>query len=492
MRLNARIGVVHLGSDAVTAALVKTGGVPAVLGYRQERILGALPEMDPAEVRAQALEKAIDGFAGQAESWVLCVDSAWSVARRLTIPFRGRSRVRPAVPFELEPHLAFPIEEVAVDYVVTAERARETEVLAIAVRRGVLEEQLAVCRAAGIAIEGIGLDVIGLTALFDQRYQNVTEPQVLLHVFEQNAALVVVERRKLKDFVMLPFGAPQLRQRPADAWRNIGNAVRSLDSVDRNSGEPLRVHVCGFEPTQPGIEADLPGNVDVLFEHELLPTLIAEDAADTGMRDMLAGTALAASGGGISLNFLDRALRAGDRAPGLSRRVRVAAALAIVLVTLFAVFRFAEYRANAARVDRLGQEVYELFAETFPDRPDAQTRPAGDIGGFKSFEAMLAAAEEEAEGRALFSPEAFQRPTLLDLLLDLSQRVPKNAVTITDMKISTGRYNEMSVYGQANSAEALNTMLRNLRESEIITLDERRLSRVSAGGRETFEFVARF
>ena len=55
MRLNARIGVVHIGGDQVSVALVKTGGkLPLVLGFQSERILGALPEIDPAELQAQA------------------------------------------------------------------------------------------------------------------------------------------------------------------------------------------------------------------------------------------------------------------------------------------------------------------------------------------------------------------------------------------------------------------------------------------------------
>lgn len=493
MRINSKIGVIHIAADTICAALVKTGGMPAVLGLERQKVLDPLPDMESAEVQVEALKKATEPFADQAESWVLCVDSSWCVARGLTVPFRGRSRVRPAVPFELEPHLAFPIEDVAVDYVVTAERPRETDVLAIAVRRSTIEEQLAVCRAAGITIEGVGLDSIGLTALFDQRYQNASETSVLLHVFEQNASLVVLERRKLKEFVMLSFGAAQLRQRPDDTWRSISNAVRSLETLDRNPDEALRVHVCGFAPSEDDDgDYTLPGNVALVFERELLPGLEVQGPSDGLTRDLLAGCALAASGGNFSLNFLDAELSAGERPPGLARRIGMASALVAVLLVLFLGFRYLEYRANTARINALGQQVHQVFLDTFPDRPEAQTRPGGDIGGFKSFEAMQIAADEESESRAAFSPEVFNRPTLLELLRDLAARMPENEVMITDMKVSTGRNNEVTVYGQAQSAAALNTLLRNLRNSTVLTLDERRLTRSSAGGRETFELVAQF
>lgn len=493
MKLNARIGVIHIAADAICAALVKTGGMPAILQFQREKVLEPLPDMEATEVQVQALKKATEPFASQVESWVLCVNSSWSVARRLTIPFRGRSRVKPAVPFELEPHLAFPIEDVAVDYVVTEERPRETDVLAIAVSRSVLEAQLAVCRAAGITIEGIGLDVIGVTALFDQRYQNSADSHVLLHVFDENAALVVLRRRKLREFAMLPFGAHQLQQHPAETWRSIGNAVRSLETLERDADAPLRVHVCGLAPAD-GAETDdtLPGGVELVFEDQLIPALVAEDPSESRMHDIFAGCALTAAGGGVSLNFLDAELRAGQRPPGVARRVAVAAALAAVLFVLFLSFRYAEYRANAARVEALGQEIHQIYADTFPTHDGAQARPPGDIGGFKSFEAMQLAADEEVESRAAFSPDVFKRPTLLDLLLDISRRMPANAVTITDMKISTGRNNEVTLYGQAQTSQALNVLLRNLRDSEVMTMDERRLTRSSAGGRETFEIVARF
>lgn len=494
MRLNARIGVVHIGSDLVSVALVKTGGkLPVVLGFQSERILGALPDIEPAELQAQAVKKAAEPFAAQAEAWVLCVDSAWSVARHLTIPFRGRSRVAPAVPFELEPHLAFPIEDVAVDFIVTAERPGETDVLAVAVQRRILESQLSVCSAAGLSIDGAGLDVVGVAGLFEECGPAAAKPRLLLNVCHSNAAIVVLERRKLTQLAMLPIDMDQIQRQPEEAWRSVGNAVRSLEGFGRAPDTPIVLHVWGYCP--PGgqdTSYSLPGQVELEFVGPFIPAGAAESAEDGRMRDVLAGCALNASGGNYSFDFLKDGIAEGRRSPRLVRLRGAAGALAAALLIAFVGFRYVEYRRNLERVELLGGEIFGVFAETFPNRPEALARPGGDLGGFKSFESMQTAATEEDESRAAFSPEVFQRPTLLSILMDLSSRFPSKAITITDMQVTTGRSNELTVYGEAASADVLNLMLKNLRESELLELDERRLTRSSARGKETFELVARF
>src|SRR5690554_3618394 len=123
MRINARIGVIHMAPDCVSIALVKTGGVPDVVAFHREPVVSS-PELEATQAQAHALKTAAEPHLASAEAWLLCADSSFAMARKLTIPFASRSRVRSAVPFELEPHLAFPIEEVAVDYITVAQRSR--------------------------------------------------------------------------------------------------------------------------------------------------------------------------------------------------------------------------------------------------------------------------------------------------------------------------------------------------------------------------------
>jgi hypothetical protein len=100
------------------------------------------------------------------QAYVLSANALYTVVRTLAIPFRGARRVAAAVPFELEPYLAFPLEDLAVDFTTVGEFDGETEVLAMGMRRQQLDEQLDILREAGIDTDAVTLDALALTGLW--------------------------------------------------------------------------------------------------------------------------------------------------------------------------------------------------------------------------------------------------------------------------------------------------------------------------------------
>lgn len=165
MKLPAKIGAVEFDDDEIRLAVVNTGGrVPSILDVSVCRAV-----YESASERFEALVAAVKHARAQLKAkpsaWVVCAGSDNAIARKLVLPFKGRGKVAAAVPFELEPYLAFPIDELAVDYSIIREADGNTEVLAVGVRRTLLEEQLDVLSAGGITAEGIGLDAAGLSSL---------------------------------------------------------------------------------------------------------------------------------------------------------------------------------------------------------------------------------------------------------------------------------------------------------------------------------------
>ena len=153
MIVTAKIGGIEFVGDEVRVAVVKTGRkLPQVLDLQVRKAEYETPA-DRFEALVRALNDVLDTLRAQPTTYVLCVPGTLTIVRALTVPFKGTARVSKAVPFELEPHLAFPLEELLLDFNVIREAEGATEVLAVGTRRGNLEEQLAILQAAGIEAE---------------------------------------------------------------------------------------------------------------------------------------------------------------------------------------------------------------------------------------------------------------------------------------------------------------------------------------------------
>ena len=155
MFLKAKIAAIEFVGDEVRVAVVKTGGArPVVLELASSRA-----EYSEAEEYSEAMVNAVDDALNQLSvrpaAYVLCANSMYSVVRVLTIPFKGRRRVMSAAPFELEPYLAFPIEDLLLDYDIVTEIDGETDVLTLGMRREHLESYLAILAEAGVEVEAV-------------------------------------------------------------------------------------------------------------------------------------------------------------------------------------------------------------------------------------------------------------------------------------------------------------------------------------------------
>jgi len=228
MRLSAKVAAIEFDGDVVRVAVVKTGRrLPTVLELHEARAVYDEPE-ERFEALATAAREAAKAVKARTGAYVLSTTSLYAVVRAITIPFRGQRKVAAAVAFELEPYLAFPIEDLIVDYTTVREIEGKTEVLAVGMRREPLEEQLAVLDAAGIDVQGIGIDAAGLTQLWVETQKSLKGLNAVLHVRETGSVLAILSGPNLAFFRHMSLTAHQLRENPAAAARDVQNSVRAF------------------------------------------------------------------------------------------------------------------------------------------------------------------------------------------------------------------------------------------------------------------------
>jgi len=525
MKLPAKIGAVEFDDDEIRLAVVNTGGrVPSILDASACRAV-----YESASERFEALVAAVKHARAQLKAkpsaWVLCAGSDNAIARKLALPFKGRGKVAAAVPFELVPYLAFPIDELAVDYSIIREADGNTEVLAVGVRRTLLEEQLDVLSAGGITVEGIGLDAAGLTSLLRARQGGNAGLAAALHAREHGASLVVTRGTALVYLRHVPLPSGQLRREPAGAAREVQNTLRAFQASWPEDEAPLS------ELTVTGLE--LPEADREEFEKELAlhvrqmdllegmkdsvrarmgqpaarvaPDGMLVDAADESSDEAppeervsawaaLAGVALTAAGGAYGLDFRTGPLAAAGSWAGLVRHGIFSVSLAALLLAGYGVHMYANYQRNRAEIERIGNAIWQYYEEAFPASPSMQGgRPSADTGGSVAIDMMRADHSAMSETQELSDVGMYQRPPLPDILREISIRMPDSKVRVTSVRIAStqrrGDLQSITIEGEVIDPGAFDDVMAGLQSSEFFKQVESPQRR-GEGGKATFSVRA--
>lgn len=489
MKLAAKIGVIQLTDHRLRLIVVKTGSAdPKVL----ERIDEALPPMsdDPDEAlheQAAFIRSRIKTLKHTPSIYMLNTPHAWSVMRLLSVPFKGAKKVRAAITYELEPYLAIPIDDLIIDHNSVSELDGKTEVFIMGLQRDPVTEQLDLLHRAGITVEGIGLDIVGLSALSLDTLLTDSTPQALVVDHEGHSYLTVVHNRSLA-YVQRIMGTPD----HADAWsQEIQNAVRAF-----HANSLATVELTGVVCTDNGIQEDarvsleeklaLPVHIAALGESWAPASILESSDASTWLS--MIGTGSAAAGGAFNISF---AQSGSDKDTANPYKLHIAAIAVLVLFTLTAHLFITHLKTqnNSAEIEQIGQRVWEEFSATYPNDPAAQARPAGDVGGFMSFEAMSQALEMEQNTSANLTPEMFNQPSLMEILRELSAHMPDSQVTVLDISITSRRAKmEINVRGDMKNTNAWSKMVEGLEQSTILDLGKN--ERTLIDGKETFKIVA--
>ncbi len=448
MAFGAKVAAVEFAGDEVRVVVAKTGRRPALL-----EAYAATAVYETPEARRDALGRALDEALGKVRhrptSFVFCGDASRATVRALAVPFRGAGRVAKAVPFEIEPHLPFPLEELALDHRLVAEIGGETEVLAVGMRRTYLEEPLALLEAAGVEPEAVNLDACGLTALWRAGRHPSKGLEAVLHLREKGASIAVMHQRALAFFRYLPMGGPALAANPAKMAREVQNTLRSFMAQWRGGGEIAQLNLTGADLAPGEVEAfsqalNLPVVPFVLLDGVRGGKAIRRrdgDGARFNRWEAALGAAHAASGSDFSFDLLRSGRTWENSASGLVHHLLFSAAIGLVLVLGWGFYYFETSARNRhvteeyrAKIDSLKAEIDTMSKEGLG--ADVDVTPFGD-------------------------------PPVIDVLKEIGARTPEAKATVTEVKIAPPGAQSpwLSISGETPSAAAFNEVFEDLKRS---------------------------
>lgn len=490
MKLTAKIGVLQLTDDRFRLIVIKTGSAaPKVLERIDEPLPSGQGDIELTRVeQATFIRSIIKKLNHVPALYLLNAPHSWSVMRLLSVPFKGANKVRAAITFELEPYLAIPIDDLMVDHNSVSEVGNKTEVFIMGLQRDPVAKQLDILEEAGILIEGIGLDIVGLSALTLDTLIADSTPHAMV-IEHKGHAFVTVVHNKCLAYAQRINSTPD---RP-DAWaQEIQNTLRAFHANSLATVELSGV-VCTYTRLTDEARSTLESKLNIPVAAATLGTGWAPDAIlnlpDTSTWLSMIGTGSAAAGGSFNISF--RAAARGETAAANPYRVHLATVAALVLFTVLAhlFITYTKTRNNLAETAQLGQVVWEDFAATYPNNPLATTRPPGDLDGAQSYNAMLEAIEEEQSRSANLTLEMFNKPSLLNILKELSAHMPDTEVNVIEMNMTDPRRKrlEIKVRGETRNPTAFGKVTEGLKQSEILEIAKQTRSTIE--GKESFELI---
>jgi type IV pilus assembly PilN-like protein/type II secretion system (T2SS) protein L len=208
--MGQRILALELGGDRVRAAMAdRTWNSLELLGaYEQQR---SDDEPDLSGAIARVLRAA-----GKPDIVISALPGEFVAKRLLTLPFSDNRRLQQVVPFALEEHLPFPVDDAAVAFARVGREGPNTLVIAAFARKDDLRHHLELLARCGLDPKTVTLSTLALAGLLARARNGHGGAHLVVEVDHASTSMVLIDAE----------GTPRA-MRAVGAGLDIGNGNRA-------------------------------------------------------------------------------------------------------------------------------------------------------------------------------------------------------------------------------------------------------------------------
>ncbi len=428
------------------------------------------------------------------EEVVAAVPGDLLITREISVPFRERSKIEKILPYEMEPLVPFPIDELDLGYRILRQEQGRSELLVYALPKSILDQRTQLFEAAQVPLRMIS--VSSLSAANTLLHTGVIPQEgegLHLHVTSDFSILSLYRQGKLSHFTRIQWSnqhyfdkiqevtgleRPILAERLAVATHEeaaeikepLSEVASALSGQIQRSLQPLlltppgrlpnELYVTGAAPglhlLTPLLAARLSKQVEIAnplphFEHSLKPGLACHGIhAPLGMALMQGGRdAIACTYRKKKTSFVARVLES-------KRELRYALFIGVfLLLGLLADFTVG-IQAKEHQYSRVEAEMRRVFDETFPG-----VKIERNI--LEQYKLLVAQLKKQNE---IFENVFGEKPSPLEILLEITTRIPAEIQLI----INNFSLDDRSVrfVGWTESFNSVNRIEQELRKSDLL------------------------
>lgn len=246
-----RIISLETSTDSVRAAVAERSWNSFVLvgAFEARRALG---ESDLSAAIRRLIEQT-----GTPDIVISAFPGELVAKRLLTLPFRDRRKLEQAVPFALEEHLPFAVDDAVVAFVSVGREDGGERVLAAMARKADLSAHLELLTRAGLDPKTVTLSALTLAALLTGANSDTTSPHLLLDMEQERISLVMLAADGAVQAVRtIPCGpeAQNGNGNPEAAMAKVIAAVRQTMLAQGGEAEPPEVILTGELGMMPAVQ----------------------------------------------------------------------------------------------------------------------------------------------------------------------------------------------------------------------------------------------
>jgi general secretion pathway protein L len=422
---------IDIKKDSVSAVLVKTS-------LRENRIdaHAYIPLPDPAEdennfkTTLQALWHEIDPAGCDC---VVSISADHFSYRILQIPFKDSKKIRMVLPFELEPTVPYPVDDLVIDYIdlESAGQSDQSEIIAVAVPRSELSPYID--SLAEFKIDPEMITISGLPAAMCLAAKaDPGEDQLFLEINTASSSLFIVRNGRLQLIRSFPNPAAGDNR----AWilgASVRRTLAAYDEFCQSEFQPLDMIVTGAGLNGATFEQDVSEILNfpvkrLNFADRLNIPINSENVKpwNPALMDNALALTFMEIEGIKGLNFHKGQFAAKKFLLKNKKNVTRTGILAAAVLVLLFFSVVSEYYTLNRQLAKVDQQLISIFQETFPEVKRI-------VDPFQQMQVKV----REVKKNAVIQTATTPHIRSIDILNSISKSIPQSiAVDVTRMVLS--------------------------------------------------------
>jgi len=449
---------IDIRNESVSAVLVKTS-------LRESRIdtHAYIPISDSGD-GPDHLKTALEALTGQIDpagcDCVVSISANHFSYRILKVPFKEAKKIRMVLPFELEPTVPFPVDDLIIEFIdlESDHQKDQTDLIAVAVPKSELTPYIETL--AEIKIDPEMVTVSGLpSALCLARQTDPGENQLFLEINKTICSLFIVGDGRIKLIRSIPTPAAE-NTRAGALGAFVRRTLAAYGELSRSDFQPLDIVMTGSGLNGANFDQQIAGVLDLPAKRLNISDRLSipvddEDVNpwDPALMDNALSLALAEIEGMGGLNFhkgqfAAKKLFVKHKKNWIKTGIFAAAVVVMLLFNLIT----DSYRVNK-QLDGYDQQIRNIYQKNFPGEKI--------VDPLQQMQIKL----KEARKNAVTQTAAGPHLRRIDILNAISQSIPQSTtVDVTRMVIST---ETVLISGTTDTFNSVQDIKSNLEQVDI-------------------------
>lgn len=422
---------IDIRKESVSAVLIKTG-------MRENRIdaHAHIPLPDPDE-DGNHFKTALGTLCNEIDpagcDCVVSISADHFSYRILQVPFRDSRKIRMVLPFELEPTVPYPVDELVIDFIdlQSAGQSGHSEIIAAAVPKFELTPYIE--SLAEFKIDPEMVTVSGLPAAICLANQaGPGEDRLILEISKTSSSLFIVSSGQLK--LIRSFPTPVAGDKRAGLLGAfVQRTLAAYDELCQTEFQPQNVLVTGSGLNGANLDNDVSGVLDIpvnrlnFADHLNIP-IDNENIKpwNPAVMDNALALSLMAIEGFKGLNFHKGQFAAKKFLVKHKNNLLKTGILAAAVLAIFFFGVITESYTLNRRLDRINQQITDVFQGTFPEVKRI-------VDPYQQMQVKV----QQAKKNAVIQEASAPHIRSVDILNSISKSIPDSiSIDVTRMVIS--------------------------------------------------------